>query len=50
VYFVAETKSSTVEKDRRRDENLKITCGIEHFRLSKDVVFATVTALDDLVV
>jgi type III restriction enzyme len=45
VYFVAETKSSTVEKDRRLDENLKITFGIKHFELSEDVVFMGVTAL-----
>lgn len=49
VYFVAETKSSTVEKDRRLDENLKITFGIKHFELSEDVVFMGVTALAGLV-
>ncbi len=45
VYFVAETKSSTIEKDRRHDENLKIACGRKHFELSKDVV-----ALEGLVI
>ena len=49
VYFVAETKSSTVEKDRREEENLKIACGRKHFALSKDVVFRDVVALDRLV-
>jgi restriction endonuclease len=42
---VAETKSSTIEKDRRHDENLKIACGRKHFELSKDVV-----ALEGLVI
>jgi type III restriction enzyme len=49
IYFVAETKSSTVEQDRRQAENLKIACGRKHFALSKDVVFRDVTALDALV-
>jgi type III restriction enzyme len=49
VYFVAETKSSTVEKDRRQDENLKIACGHKHFALSPDVVFKAVVTLDVLV-
>ena len=48
VYFVAETKSSTIEKDRRHDENLKIACGRKHFGLSKDVVFRDVVALEGL--
>lgn len=49
VYFVAETKSSTVEGDRRRDENLKIKCGRKHFALSADVIFKDVTNLQGLV-
>lgn len=49
VYFVAETKSSTVEQDRRQAENLKIACGRKHFELSKDVVFRDVVALGGLV-
>lgn len=48
VYFVAETKSSTVEADRRQSENLKIKCGRRHFALSKDVVFKDVTELRGL--
>ena len=46
VYFVAETKSSTVEKDRRHEENLKIAWGRKHFELSKDVEFRDVVGLD----
>lgn len=49
VYFVAETKSSTVEADRRASENLKIRCGIKHFGLSPDVQFKVVKQLEDLV-
>ena len=49
VYFVAETKSSTVEQDRRQAENLKIACGRKHFALSEDVVFRDVTELEGLV-
>lgn len=43
VYFVAETKSSTVEAERRLAENLQIDCGIAHFKLAPDVVFKPVT-------
>lgn len=49
VYFVAETKSSTVEGDRRSKENLKIACGREHFKLADDVVFKDVINLAQLV-
>jgi type III restriction enzyme len=50
VYFVAETKSSTVEADRRPDENLKIKCGEEHFKLaqSEGVEYKVVTKLAEL--
>lgn len=48
IYFVAETKSSTVEAERRKSENLKIHCGRIHFGLSKDVVFKDVTSLAQL--
>lgn len=48
VYFVAETKSSTVEADRRLSENLQIKCGIAHFMLAPDVVFIPVTTPDQL--
>ena len=50
VFFVAETKPSTIVKDRRHDKNLKIACGRKHFELSKDVVFRDVVALEGLVV
>lgn len=51
VYFVAETKSSTVEADRRSDENLKIKCGEKHFALAAgdDVEYKVVTKLSELV-
>lgn len=49
VYFVAETKSSTVADDRRQSENLKIQCGRKHFGLAGDVVFKDVTSLNELV-
>ncbi|WP_439868019.1 DEAD/DEAH box helicase family protein [Pseudomonas syringae] len=50
VYFVAETKSSTVTGERRSKENLKIKCGREHFKLVPDVVFKDVKTLEQLVV
>lgn len=50
VYFVAETKSSTVTGERRSKENLKIECGREHFKLAPDVVFKDVKTLEQLVV
>lgn len=49
VYFVAETKSSTVEGDRRTKENLKIKCGRRHFALEPDVIFNAVKNLEELV-
>jgi len=48
VYFVAETKSSTVEADRRLSENQQIECGIAHFSLAPEVVFQPVTTPDQL--
>lgn len=49
IYFVAETKSSTVKADRRPDENLKIECGRKHFALVKDVQYKDVASLRELV-
>ena len=49
IYFIAETKSSTVEDDRRKSENLKIRCGRSHFGLSEFVVFKDVTSLSQLI-
>lgn len=49
VYFVAETKSSTITGERRSKENLKIECGREHFKLMPDVVFKDVISLEQLV-
>lgn len=48
VYFVAETKSSTLESERRQSENLKIRCGRQHFQLAQQVGFEAVTSLRDL--
>ncbi len=48
IYFVVETKSSLVEAERRRDENLKIACGLKHFSLREDVTFTVATALGQL--
>ena len=48
VYFVAETKSSRIEAERRPDENLKIKCGTRHFALQPEVAFKVVTQLADL--
>jgi type III restriction enzyme len=48
VYFVAETKSSTVRANRRPAENLQISCGRKHFGLADEVVFKDVTNLEQL--
>ncbi|TMU20183.1 DEAD/DEAH box helicase [Halomonas sp. ATBC28] len=48
VYFVAETKSSTVKADLRRNEHLKIECGHRHFKLADDVTFKEVSSLSGL--
>ncbi|MDD2610541.1 MAG: DEAD/DEAH box helicase family protein [Giesbergeria sp.] len=50
VYFVAETKSTTVKAQRRPTENLKIVCGYKHFELADGVAFKDVTTLKDLMV
>ena len=50
VYFVAETKSSTITGERRSKENLKIECGRAHFKLAKEVVFKDVRTLEELIV
>lgn len=49
VYFVAETKSSSIEAERRNSENLKIKCGRKHFDLAKEVVFKDVTKVSELI-
>lgn len=48
VYFVAETKSSTIASERRSQENLKIACGRAHFKLVPDVVYRDVETLKQL--
>ena len=49
IFFVVESKSSLVDADRRRGENLKIKCGRKHFALSEDVTFAVATKLEQVV-
>lgn len=49
VYFVAETKSSTIESKRRIEENLKIDCGRAHFELASNVRFDDATTLEELI-
>lgn len=48
VYFVAETKSTTVRANRRPAENLQIACGRKHFELANEVVFKDITKLSEL--
>lgn len=49
VYFVAETKSTTVKANRRPAENLQIACGRKHFELVDSVTFKDVTTLEELI-
>jgi type III restriction enzyme len=49
IYFVAETKSTTVRANRRPAENLKIICGHKHFGLTDEVAFKDVTRLGELI-
>lgn len=49
IYFVAETKSTTVRANRRQAENLKIICGHKHFGLTDEVTFKDVTRLGELI-
>jgi type III restriction enzyme len=48
IYFVAETKSTTVRANLRPAENLQIACGRKHFGLADEVVFKDVTKLSEL--
>lgn len=43
LYFVAETKGSEDEVDRRGTENMKIICGQAHFDTLSDVTYQVVT-------
>jgi len=45
IYFVAETKG---EGEIRRSEELKITCGTEHFKKFDDVAFKRVNKVQDI--
>lgn len=49
IYFVAETKSTLDEHQRRQDENLKIHCGEKHFEEFEDVEYRVVKNVSDLV-
>lgn len=49
VYFVAETKSTTIEAKRRSEENLKIDCGRAHFELAPEVRFDDAATWDELI-
>lgn len=49
IYFVAETKSSLDEHERRTEENLKIKCGKAHFREFEDVEYKVVKSISELV-
>jgi type III restriction enzyme len=48
VYFVAETKSTTVRAHRRPEENLKIDCGKTHFGLYPEILFKDVKKVNEL--
>lgn len=50
IYFVAETKGSTLESDLRENEKTKIKCAEEHFRvISHDnIVYSVVDSYQDL--
>ncbi|MFN0158884.1 MAG: DEAD/DEAH box helicase family protein [Bacteroidota bacterium] len=48
LYFVAETKSGTLEADMRSKEWQKIHCGYQHFAGFPEVEFKHVTKLKDL--
>lgn len=49
IYFVAETKASTSEKDLRLKEKLRIKCGLKHFEELEDVEFKVVEDTKDLI-
>lgn len=48
LYFVAETKSSLSEQERRVSENQKIKCGRSHFGEFEQVEFAVATSLAEI--
>ena len=51
MYFVAETKSSTVNYDMRSKETLKNDCGTKHFELAEaeGVEYRVVKKLEGLI-
>jgi len=48
LYFVAETKSSLNESERRVSENQKIQCGTKHFGQFADVEFSVTRSLEEI--
>lgn len=48
IYFVAETKSTLDEHQRRPEENLKIKCGKAHFNEFEDVEYKVVSSVGEL--
>lgn len=50
VYFVAETKSSSIEEDLRGTEVQKIKCGREHFNTLNNVNYKVIKELSELYV
>jgi type III restriction enzyme len=48
IYFVAETKSTLDEHQRRPEENLKVRCGRAHFNEFEDVEYKVVSSVGEL--
>ncbi|MFT9850214.1 restriction endonuclease [Aneurinibacillus sp. REN35] len=48
IYFIAETKGSEEEEERRGTENMKIDCGQAHFNSLEDVHYKVVTDVKQL--
>lgn len=49
IYFVAETKSTTDKDKLRKEEQQKILCGENHFKVVEDVNFKHVTKISELI-
>ena len=49
LYFVAETKSTLDDFERRESENLKIKCGKKHFEKFENVKYKVVSKVSELV-
>jgi type III restriction enzyme len=48
IYFVAETKSTSILSKLRNEERLKIKCGTAHFEEFEDVEYKHITRIEDL--